>query len=478
MKTYQDIKTGAHIDAIVHYAERLLGIRLKYVKKNRYSSPCPFHADTKESFMAYVNKNDEVRFHCFGACKGDWDICDLIMLRNRYGFRQAQQIWADQLRVDDFMFDDGNSPGIPEPDETLRPDDTVGFAEPEKLDEKMIAVLSDTIDFYNDLLMSNEDRFNHIWNYLASRDVNKEAIRKFKIGYAPPYGDEQYQGRALIASFSSRFEKDESVFNAFLEAGLVRFLNDATVKKYGYYYQQIDFRQKNSYSRNYGDYFAGRIVFPIYDTDAHPMGIVGRCPEDRGIRWHKHQNREIPLSTKGWLFGIEKAEKYIRQYQTIIIAEGIFDYFTFYNLLQEQGKPVVVSTLGTYLTPEATNILKGLDIRHFIVVHDWDEVGRNKIERIAVKSGAWVYYLGGLAEGQDPYDMLKPVVLAIDGISLRPLTSDGPPATNDKETKMNDIIQDDITSPKRSPSQGDVQHKMQKNVNDKDVAVSRDKESL
>jgi DNA primase len=64
-------------------------------------------------------------------------------------------------------------------------------------------------------------------------------------------------------------------------------------------------------------------------------------------------------------------------------VEGIFDYFAFYNLLQDQDKPVVVSTLGSYLTPEAANILNGLGIEHFIVAYDWDELGRNGIERMA-----------------------------------------------------------------------------------------------
>ena len=81
MITFQDIKSAAYIDAIIYYAEPLLGIRFTSVKKYRYSGLCPFHADTKDSFMVYVNKNDEVRFHCFGACKGDWDIYGLIMLR-------------------------------------------------------------------------------------------------------------------------------------------------------------------------------------------------------------------------------------------------------------------------------------------------------------------------------------------------------------------------------------------------------------
>ena len=63
---------------------------------------------------------------------------------------------------------------------------------------------------------------------------------------------------------------------------------------------------------------------------------------------------------------------------------------------------VVVSTFGSYLTPEAVNIIKELDIEHFIVAYNWDELGRNGIERIAAKFGGWVYYLGGLAEGQEP----------------------------------------------------------------------------
>jgi hypothetical protein len=83
-------------------------------------------------------------------------------------------------------------------------------------------------------------------------------------------------------------------------------------------------------------------------------------------------------------------------------VEGIFDYFAFYNLLQDQDKPVVVSTLGSYVTPEAATILKSLDIEHFIVAYDWDELGRNGIERMAAKSNGWVYYLGGLAKDQDP----------------------------------------------------------------------------
>ncbi len=414
----------ANIEIMMHYAESLLNIRFTSVRKNRYNALCPFHADTKESFMMYVNKTDEVRFHCFGACKGDWDIYDLIMLRRNSRFKKAQQVWAAQLGITDFKFDDGRSTGIPEPDETPEPGEPVGFVELKKGDEKVVAAMADAANVYHDLFIANEDRYKPIWEYLARRGVGKETIGKFNIGYAPPYSDEKYSGRALIDGFLSYFEKDSAAFDAFLNGGLFRFLNDATVKGYGYYCRQIDFKRKNPFSRNYADYFAGRMVFPIYDADARPIGLVGRRPGDRGVRWLKHQTREVPLSAGSWLYGMDKAWRYIRQYRTIILVEGIFDYFAFYNLLCVQDKQVVVSTLGSYLTPGAATILEGLDIENYIVAYEWDELGRNGIERIAAKSGGWVYYLGGPAEGRDLYDMLAPVVHAINGFSLKHMKTD------------------------------------------------------
>ena len=84
------------------------------------------------------------------------------------------------------------------------------------------------------------------------------------------------------------------------------------------------------------------------------------------------------------------------------------------------------------------------DIEHFIVAYDWDAAARNGIERIAAKSGGWVYYLGSLAEGQDPYDMLKPVASAISGFSLKRLKTDAQYAGRGYDVKMPNIMKDDV----------------------------------
>jgi hypothetical protein len=200
-----------------------------------------------------------------------------------------------------------------------------------------------------------------------------------------------------------------------------QLLNDEGARGYGYYRKQIDFTKKDPF--NYGDYFAGRIVFPIRNASSEVIGFIGRRPDNKGIRWLKQQVGESAITTKSWLYGIDKAYRFIKYYRAVILVEGIFDYFAFYRLLQDQGRPVVVSTLGSYLSAEAMGIFKQLGVEHFIVAYDWDAAGRKGIEKIAAEMGGTVYYLGGMKPGQDPAEKLKDVIGVINGFSLRHLMS-------------------------------------------------------
>ena len=437
MKTHKDLKSVAYIEQAIHFAEGLLNVQFTRYAEIRYSSLCPFHNDTKDSFKIYVDGKDEVRFHCFGECKGDWDIYDVIMLRKKCSFREAQQTWAKYLEIQDFKPFDGDSTGIPEPESVPEPDETVEFIEPAKLDTEICTALDESANFYNDLLVSDKDGFSHIFKYLYGRGLDKDTIRKFKIGYAPPFGDDRHEGRALIDAFLPRFEKDYKAFQPFYKGSLVRLLNDESAKGYGYYCQQIGYSRKDPFSRCYGDYFTGRITFPIYGIDGQPVGIIGRRPDNRGVRWLKQQTQDTAISTKAWLYGIDKASRYIQQYKTVILVEGIFDYFAFYNLLQDQNKPVVVSTLGSHFTDEVGNILNGLGVENFIVAYDCDKAGQKGIQKVASSTGSTVYYLGGLKAGQDPYDKLKFVNTVIDGFSLKHLVASAKKAQEQTDKPVN-----------------------------------------
>jgi hypothetical protein len=189
---------------------------------------------------------------------------------------------------------------------------------------------------------------------------------------------------------------------------------------YGYYRKQIDFTTKSPFARNYGDYFAGRIVFPIRNAASEVIGFIGRRPDNRGVRWLKQQTGETAITTKSWLYGIDKAYRFIKQYRTVILVEGIFDYFAFYRLLQDQGRPVVVSTLGSYLSAEAMSIFKSLEWSTLSLRMTGTRPAGKAIEQIAAE-GRQCLLLGGMQPGQDPAEKLKDVIGSISGFSLKHL---------------------------------------------------------
>jgi DNA primase len=185
MPTHNDIKTAAYLEPVINYAETYLGIRFKQTGKYRYSAFCPFHADTKDSFRLYVDGNDVVRFHCFGECKGDWDIYDVIMLKEKCSFCQAQQLWADYLGLTDVAFHRGQSQSIPEPDAEPDPKDVVTFLEPVEPSDQIKTTLAEAAAFYNELLLSDAEKYSKVLTYLARRGVESPIIERFQIGYSP-----------------------------------------------------------------------------------------------------------------------------------------------------------------------------------------------------------------------------------------------------------------------------------------------------
>ena len=345
------------------------------------------------------------------------DIYDLIMITNKCSFREAQIVFAKYMGVEEFIPYSGSAEHRPTPTEIEEPDEPVNYAEPEELDPKITQVLGEASIFYNEMLLNNSEEFQKVHSYLQRRGINTDLIQKFNIGFAPTLRDEEYQGRALIKNYLKRFNADYTEFYPFYKASIVRLL------EFGSFYAQFMETHLGIFENNYTDYFAGRITFPIYNIDGQVHGIIGRRPDNRknAIQWMKQQTEDTFITTKGWLYGIDKAHKHIRHYKTVILVEGIFDYFAFYNLLQDMDRPIIVSTLGSNLTDEARGILKGLGVENFIVAYDCDKAGRKAIKQIARDIGGTVYYLGGMTERQDPADKLKDVVNAISGFSLQHL---------------------------------------------------------
>ncbi|MFC1818253.1 toprim domain-containing protein [Thermodesulfobacteriota bacterium] len=423
MATYKNLKSESYIEQNISFAETLLNTTFQTYGKNKYSCFCPFHNDREDSFRAYVNKRGEVRFHCFGECKGDWDIYDIIKRRKNCSFREAQQEFAGYVGEAEFQtYSNQQSPAVDTSDE--KPEAGYIITDEIELEPECIDALNDAADFYNSLLFDESKQFAKIVNYLGRRGIDRGLIRDFRIGFSPAYNDEQFEGRALIKNNLESFHEDYREFYPYNKSGLVRLLDDETSGASKFYKNYVDNSTSMGIYGEYGDFFAGRITFPVYDRNGCIQGLIGRRPDNRGkLRWVKQQAGDTGIRPKVWLYGIDKAAAATKRYKTVILVEGIFDYFAFYKLFQNKDMACVVSTLGTKLTDEGRSVLEALGVQNFIVAYDWDDAGRYAIKKAASEIGATVYYLGGMAEDDDPAISLKNAVNAINGFSLSHLMS-------------------------------------------------------
>ncbi len=425
MVTYKELKSSKYLDKTIDFAGKLLSVDFRKSGDNKYSSFCPFHKDTKDSFRVYVSDKDEVRFHCFGACSADgnadWDIFDLIQKKFGCSFREAQHQFALYLK-EDIQILGGSPPPAPESEKVtegaVEDEPSISFNEPVELDPEIYDALQTAASFYHQFIADKVD--SEIHQYLYRRGLDDRLIQKYQIGYAPPYQDTNYVGKALLMAFLERFKEKYLFFSAFYRAGLFRVLTDATVKAYGYYLQFADFSKDMGIYGNYGDYFAGKITFPVRDIRGRVCGIMGRKPDNKGIKWIKQKTEDTKLNPKSWLYGIDKAIRYIVRYRTVILVEGIFDYFAILRIHQDQDKPIVVATLGARLTEESLNLFKSVRVKNFVVAYDWDDAGKRAIQSITrqIGEGCSITYLGGMQDGKDPAEHLKDSVNAIDGFSL------------------------------------------------------------
>jgi hypothetical protein len=348
----------------------------------------------------------------------DCDIYDLIIMGRKCSFIEAQQALAGYLGISDFEPARGKRPLEVEPERIEEESPAVIRADPKNLSPDVLQVMRSAAVFYHELLMKGQEAYGKVFEYLGRRGVDDGLIRDFQIGYAPPFKNDEHKGRAFLKAVLAEAKDTLQTHRICSDAGMIRLLNDGS-----HFVRFVEFSIQDPYQRAYADFFAGRITFPIFGEDGTVNGIIGRKTDKRGNIWMKQKSEKDLLDTRSWLYGIHKAKPHIQHYKTVIVVEGIFDYFAFYRIFQDTTKPVVVSTLGTHITEETMALFKRLGVEHFIIAYDWDAAGRAAIRKAAEKCGGTVYYLGGMKDGEDPADKLKGLEGAISGFSLSRLLS-------------------------------------------------------
>jgi DNA primase len=284
---------------------------------------CPFHKEKTPSFN--VNPQRQI-FHCFGCNKGG-DVFTFVREYENLDFPEAVKRLADRA-------------GIPMDYEQTGPDRQARHI------KDTLLQIHDQISNRWQTALANEASGQVARDYLARRGVSDEAVKVFRLGYAPEAWDDTVNWAKSKGHDLSLVEK----------AGLVI---------------------RNEERQSYYDRFRGRLMFPICDEQGRVVGFSGRILSgDEKVA--KYVNSpETPIFTKSKVFfGLDKSRRALLDAGFAIVCEGQLDLIASFMA----GIQNVVAPQGTAFTADHARILKRY-VNEVVLCFDSDEAGQNATVR-------------------------------------------------------------------------------------------------
>jgi DNA primase len=285
---------------------------------------CPFHVEKTPSFTVSPAKQI---FYCFGCGVGG-DVFRFLMKKEGMTFPEALQAVSRRC-------------GIELPTQNLSPEQKQRISERDNL----LAVNRLALEYFRKCLFGSVGHSARA--YLEKRGLIGDIIEKFQIGFAPDGWDglvRFFQAKNVPAMLGER-------------AGLLKL--------------------KAEKKRHY-DGFRNRVIFPIFDIGNRVIGFGGRVM-DESLPKYLNSPESPVFNKRRSLYGIHASRTECRARGAVYVVEGYFDL-----LALHQNKIVnSVATLGTALTPEHVQILKGFigATGHIVLVYDSDEAGIKAAER-------------------------------------------------------------------------------------------------
>ena len=328
----------------------IIGRKVKLVRKGReFSGLCPFHAEKSPSF--YVNEEKEF-FHCFG-CGAHGDVIGFTMRAENVGFMEAIERLAGEAGIE-----------VPQ----MRPQER----EKREQEKTLHAVLEAACSFYQGQLTAGAGA--EARSYLSGRGLDKAAIDRFRLGFAP-------QGSALL---KQHLLKDFPLA-LIEEAGLARIPEDG---------------------RESFDYFRNRVMFPILDRKGRVIAFGGRVMGDAKPKYLN--SPETPVFHKGHvLYGLSWAREGVDRGSDLIVTEGYMDVIA----LHRAGFEGAVAPLGTALTEPQLEELWRLAAEP-ILCFDGDAAGQRAASRaidraLPMLKPGYSLRFATLAGGEDPDTLIS-----------------------------------------------------------------------
>ena len=317
-------------------------IALKQTGKN-FLGLCPFHHEKTPSFT--VNEEKQI-YKCFGCGEGG-TVFNFLMKQESLTFPEAISVLAEKANIRIDVFDN---------------------KEKHQGANILFKVNEQATRFFVDMLLKTREG-KQPRDYVSSRSINDNSIRKFRLGYAPNRWDS-------IVNKSNEWGADTQLLE---RAGLI-------LRK-----------QDKCYDR-----FRNRLMFPIFDSQNRPVGFGARALDNSLPKYLN--SPETPIFSKSkTLYGINLAKESMKKNRKVLLMEGYTDVI----IAHQNGIDWSVAVLGTALTREHVRLLRRYSDKA-ILVFDADTAGQKSSERnldIFIEEDFDVNIVL-LPKGYDPYDFI------------------------------------------------------------------------
>jgi DNA primase len=295
---------------------------------------CPFHKEKTPSFN--VNPHRQI-FHCFGCHKGG-DVFRFVMDYDSVDFVEALRRLADRAKI------------------PLEHEKGSGGEQTRHLKEQLLQMHDQIAQRWQNAL-GNEASGQIARDYLAKRGVSAEAIKLFRLGYAPDLWDD-------TVNWAKSKDYDLPLVE---KAGLIIKRDQGSPGR----------AATGSDSDGYYDRFRGRLMFPICDEQGRVIAFSGRVLSGDEKTAKYVNSPETPIFIKSKVFfGLDKAKRAILDAGHAIICEGQLDMIACFMA----GVQNIVAPQGTAFTADHARIIKRF-VPEVILCFDSDAAGQNAAVR-------------------------------------------------------------------------------------------------
>src|SRR5256886_1413503 len=286
-----------------------------------FSGLCPFHQEKTPSFTVSPIKQI---FYCFGCGKGG-DVYNFVMEMEKCEFPEAVRLVAEKCGI-----------SIP------RSKERSGEERKENQQRATLVEIHREAQTFFVKQLEGTLEGKAARAYLEDRGLDKDAVSRFGIGYAPSGGD------TLLRHLKSKYNE-----KLLVESGLI--------------------------SRDQGgklfDRFRRRITFPIANESGKVIAFGCRALGDDQPKYLN--SPESPIYSKGnVLYHLDRAKEGIRRQDFVILVEGYMDAIA----VARAGISNVAASCGTSLAEQQIKLLSRFTKR-VVVNYDPDAAGQSATER-------------------------------------------------------------------------------------------------